>query len=573
MYQIIIFQQTTIESRSMTKYIKNIFGTKHSEPVSTLNESSTKDDTYEKLLLSLNEVTKQMQEQTKSFKEFQTQQQERIDTVARQQLDLSELITTNKFKDSPSSSNPSLSSTISPSKKTQYLSHSYESIDDVCVNNDDPESSPKMTKADALFRLKRIITIDTNEIYYIKRRNNSKVITSVFEKPDAERYLSLKNIRVASDIIEGYFEEVTIWSFIKSPSIYPKLVKEEITFQNNIFTEWKYAPIASETITDKSKILQPYFSLLNDCIFKDEPKLKQQWHLWVANIVQNPGAINGFGWLFSGKEGTGKTTLIKIISEMFSGYSEENVDDIDKVFGTYNKERLNKVFICINELELSRFAQLKSAVTDSTFKLKISNREIRTAQNVNNLCITTNHVFSDLSKLERRWQLVYVSDSHARDRAFFKPIYDMIANPAAMSALITYYSFEFDLTNYIPEPLQCDFTWQTIYGQFVKQYIKARTNMKYTEDYLKTYWGESFVRSDHPLIGQSILDTGETLHSLHSQYTYWLIKNKINTDEISESTFKKYIMPYLEEAYVLGKRLPQKGLGNKIVYRFDRNKL
>ena len=389
--------------------------------------------------------------------------------------------------------------------------------------------------------------------YLIKKVTADRVLPELMSEKDAAAYLQKFIVRYQipnnSKVFESNLWKVLTNCIYKSNMAYngcvfynPSLTPDKKVF--NVFYKWKYSVVP---VVDK-ELIAPYRDFVKDCIITDT-ELRLHFHQWVANILQHPGIRNDFGFLIIGKPGTGKTTLVNFIAELTRGYCKENVDDIDSVFGDFNNSRENCVFIGINDLYCSKHNQdavwnmLKSPVTESTFECREQRKESRTAENVNNIIITTNDDFVEMEAFDRRWQVVRVPDD-VHDRKYFEKVRAMLTDETAMRHLYTWY-MSISLDTYTPCIIKTTMSSESGYGRFVKWYLDNVAPQRMTSEHMN-YWNDCGDIEDD-IINIRIGEMGEPLRAIYAQFRDWAITQRINQDKIPDLTkFKKAIYKYID---------------------------
>ena len=390
--------------------------------------------------------------------------------------------------------------------------------------------------------------------YLIKKIVTDQILPELMSEKDTSTYLQRCIVKYQIPNNSKVFED-NLWKILtkyiyKSKMLYngcvfynPTLAPEKKIF--NVFYKWKYSVVPT---VDK-ELIAPYRDFVKECIITDR-ELRLHFHQWVANILQHPGIRNDFGFLIIGKPATGKTTLINFIAELTKGYSKENVDDIDSVFGDFNSSRENCVFIGINDLYCSKHNQdavwniLKSPVTEATFECREQRKDPRTVENVNNIMITTNDDFIEMEAFDRRWQVIRVPDE-ARNRAYFENLRAMLNNEVAMRHLYTWY-MSISLDGYTPCIIKNAMSSESGYGRFVKWYVENVATLRMSSEHLSTYWCDCDDIEDD-VINIRIGEMGEPMRAIYAQFKDWAIKQRINCDKIPDLTkFKKSMYRYMD---------------------------
>lgn len=366
---------------------------------------------------------------------------------------------------------------------------------------------------------------DKNDRFFIKDKSMAQIVPRMMYDSEAKKYLSTFNVKYTKD---GHTEwtETNLYNLMKKYRVVCNMSYSNVSFYNPIprkdvlyvFYKWKYNALPEKQDVNM-KLISPFLDLCENVIFPTKRHINQ-FYCWVANILQNPGILNGFGYYIFGKPGTGKSTLINFIAELTHGYSIPNVDNLNSVFGDFNSRREFNVFIGINDVKEDKpWEKLKTPITEKEFECSTKNRESRTAENVNNIIICTNYEFMIEDYNDRRWQVIKIKDTRINDKKYFKTLYDMLYDEEAMQHLYTFF-IRYNLEENYRDIQVIDGASSTNrYSEFIKWYRQKHHGETFTEDYLKQYWDEK--QNLEQLIGQKILKIGEPPSSLYAQFRHW----------------------------------------------------
>lgn len=377
--------------------------------------------------------------------------------------------------------------------------------------------------------------------YFVKVLRGTQMLVNTYDEKEAQVYFSKYTVtyRPATKPKSGNgTAEIDLWTLMKKHAISGGMAYKGTVFYSstpdglfNVFYRWKYKSLPKSKPVDMY-LVKPYMTLCEN-IFTMQ-SIRELFHCWVANILQNPGARNGFGFLVIGKPGTGKSTLTTFISDLTYGYSIENVDDIDKVFGAFNSSREYKVFIGLNDLFGSEstkttdiWQKLKTPVTERVFECRQAHKKTRSAQNVNNIMISTNYEFIEVEKFDRRWQIVKTSEEHANDRKYFEPMYAMLRDAEAMQHLYTWYLRK-NLDKYNPQIISNEMSVENGYTRFIRYYCSKYRDVTFTKEHISSYWYYNVDKYIKYLEDIKILECGEPLRAIYAQFVEWGKENNIN---------------------------------------------
>ena len=210
------------------------------------------------------------------------------------------------------------------------------------------------------------------------------------------------------------------------------------------------------------------------------------------------------------------------------------------------------VFIGINDLYHSKksindcWSILKSPITERTFECKGKYQGSHSAENVNNIIVSTNNDFVETEAFDRRWQVVRVP-STKQNKDFFKEVYVMLRNYVAMSHLYTWY-IQTSLDEYEPQIIPSVNSNESGYQRFVRYYLDNVASSTMTEEHLGKYWSnyEDYAKE---IINLRIGTLGEPLSSIYAQFREWALNEGISPDIIpDQSNFKKGMFRFIDVA-------------------------
>jgi hypothetical protein len=150
---------------------------------------------------------------------------------------------------------------------------------------------------------------------------------------------------------------------------------------------------------------------------------------WLAWAVQNPHrAAEVVLVLMSDTEGSGKSTLGKVMLAIFGPRHGLLVDDKEQLLGQFNSHLETVCFICGEEVLWAgdpRSADaLKSRITASVIPIDEKYRQRRQVPNRLHVMLTTNHTWAISAGVHaRRYFVVEVSDEVAQDKCWFDTLY------------------------------------------------------------------------------------------------------------------------------------------------------
>ena len=404
--------------------------------------------------------------------------------------------------------------------------------------------------------VKYCINTDT---YCLKTVEQGHIVPQIRENFEAKEYLQKYNLRYRKDgdtsdrtatlynFIHKYCSKGVAYNdfvFVAPP---PSTSTSTSTF--GIFHGWKYPTIQSDVELDNAPF-DTFNEFLHTCAFRTDEECEHFLN-WSANILQHPERHNRFGYIFTGKQGTGKTTLTLFLAKLTSGYCLENVEHIEDLFGEYNELRENKVLVLIQDFADGHNAllKLKPAITEDRFicHKKRSNKKI--VENVNNFIIAANSGCFDLEQDDRRWQRTRFSNAHRNDTEYFEVLRNALEDDYFMTQLFNHL-LRRDLSHYSNQILPTASTVKSDYERFVDWYISEHDDANFTPDDIKLWEDKHTIPINivSKLCQKNVLDTGEPLRVLYTRFKQWLVnENGYRESQIpSELSFKSAIGPFTD---------------------------
>lgn len=161
---------------------------------------------------------------------------------------------------------------------------------------------------------------------------------------------------------------------------------------------------------------------------------------WLAWAVQNPDRhAEVMVVLISNTEGSGKSTLGKVMLDIFGPRHGLLVDNKEQLLGKFNSHLETACFVCGEEVMWAGDPQtqdaLKSRITASQIPIDEKYRQRRQVPNRLHVMLTTNHTWAVSAGVQaRRYFVVEVSDEVAQSKSWFDPLYAALKQAALASS-------------------------------------------------------------------------------------------------------------------------------------------
>ena len=253
---------------------------------------------------------------------------------------------------------------------------------------------------------------------------------------------------------------------------------------------------------------------------------------WFANMFQFP-STQSIMIALTGKEGTGKSALVDLITNILGKDKSKEIIDIDnQLFGSFNGDMSMKVFYNINEISKKDVMQfdnkLKTRITSPTITINEKGVKKYEEQNLGHYLLTTNmDNVLNIKEGSRRYFVYETNDEKVGDAEYFTTLFSCVHNK----------KFQYSFYRYMMD--------RKVKKQFTIKDIPITETMK-----------ESFV-----LNRDVIEDYCEQVHWVgecsaddnYVEFKTYLQSNGYNKFEITKKSFEMKFNKYIEK-YGITKR-------------------
>jgi hypothetical protein len=151
---------------------------------------------------------------------------------------------------------------------------------------------------------------------------------------------------------------------------------------------------------------------------------------WCAWAVQHPDDRAGVALVLQGKKGTGKGAFAGALVKMF-GRHGRHVLQQDHVVGKFNAHLEYCSLLFADEAFAANQKQaesvLKGLVTESTLQVERKGVDTEPARNCLHIIVASNDEWVvPATEDERRWAVFKMSDAHAQDESYFRPLFEQM---------------------------------------------------------------------------------------------------------------------------------------------------
>ena len=223
--------------------------------------------------------------------------------------------------------------------------------------------------------------ISNNGGYYLEKQYDNKCKKYVIKTVETStmdknlRKVKIWKKKTAYNIMERYGNLIMYDStcFVNNGNdrLYPLFhgFKSKILFHD-------YKTLDEDVEIDHECMLQRFLHFLCDDIANLNKEVYTYILNWIAFIVQNTGKRNGTVIVLTGCQGSGKTTFVNFLHELFSGYCATNLTSLKQVIGPGNSIIENKIFVDLNEvrsysiMDNPSFDTFKTYITEDVIQIE-----------------------------------------------------------------------------------------------------------------------------------------------------------------------------------------------------------
>ena len=192
-------------------------------------------------------------------------------------------------------------------------------------------------------------------------------------------------------------------------------------------------------------------------VYKNE-EIRNYIKKYLAHIVQKPNENSKVAMVLKGVEGSGKDTLVDIISSLIGSKYVTRGKGMDDLFGNYNSIVSDKMVCCMNEVQgkdgLKYLEDLKEFVTSETMQIREKFVSSRTKKQIMRLFILSNNYAPvNVSPTDRRFLILETNMNMCSGEygEWWSTLHnDFIGNDDVMNKLYSYL-MDYDISNFNPK--------------------------------------------------------------------------------------------------------------------------
>lgn len=165
---------------------------------------------------------------------------------------------------------------------------------------------------------------------------------------------------------------------------------------------------------------------------------------WLAQIVQQPGKVNGIAIVLKSEQGSGKNRFLDFMHYILGrGLYFETANPVQELWSRFSNGRKNKILINIDETsgkDTYPFSeQLKNMITSPNYNFEHKGLSPITLLNLNRIIFTTNNACPvKVEKGDRRFCVFECSDELKGNTNYFNDFTSYIEDPANQKAFFNY---------------------------------------------------------------------------------------------------------------------------------------
>lgn len=250
---------------------------------------------------------------------------------------------------------------------------------------------------------------------------------------DPEEGLVVMSVSGIKEFLQGKHPDFTGSELYEQWITYPKR-KDVISF--GLYDHDKYqrlsmwagfsAPELGKKVTEHD--ILPFLTHIK-LATKEDPEALKYFLNWMADLVQNPlrTGTRPAIVLQSEEQGTGKSTLFKLLSSFFNPFNVFTSSKLDSIIGKHNKHLMSTVLFGLDEVVSSKDSgpkqvadALKNIISEDTVAVEPKGIDVKQVPNKIRLLITTNKPFIYTESHGRRFTVFYFSSEHKEDIPYFK---------------------------------------------------------------------------------------------------------------------------------------------------------
>jgi len=211
---------------------------------------------------------------------------------------------------------------------------------------------------------------------------------------------------------------------------------------SNVFNMWHgFAIERVETVSSNN--IQPFINHLKVLVNYDEHALDYMIK-WLADLMQNPGVVNGIAVVFKSGQGSGKNVFFNFIQNIIGKeLYYETANPVQDLWSRFSVGRKNRILINVDETSgkdtYPHAEQLKNMLTSPVYNYEQKGVTSVTLKNYNRVVFTTNNATPvKIEEDDRRFVVFQASDDKKGNKAYFDALVAYFDDKTNQKAVFDY---------------------------------------------------------------------------------------------------------------------------------------
>ena len=164
---------------------------------------------------------------------------------------------------------------------------------------------------------------------------------------------------------------------------------------------------------------------------------------FLAHMFQKPQERPGVAIIHQSIEGTGKSLITRLLSNIWGSKHSIVLDKQSQLTGDFNAHLCGAMFICIEETSTARNIaageQLKNLVTAETLTINPKGKPVFQVSHYGRVIMNTNHEWAITAGSDsRRWFVPDISEHRVGERSYFRKLASAISDERVQQAFLSY---------------------------------------------------------------------------------------------------------------------------------------
>jgi hypothetical protein len=319
--------------------------------------------------------------------------------------------------------------------------------------------------------------------------------------------------------VEGYHS--VPWPLMSEPRH-----EDERTRKLNVFSGWGDLRELAEKGDPECAETRRLLAYIEADLCAHDPAAYEYVLNWLAHLLQRPHEKPGVALVITGEQGTGKSTLNKLIARMLPAGTSTMTSNREQLFGRFTIHLLHLLHFGAEELvhggNHREDSAIKDLITSTSFSYEEKNQTPFVAENYTRFVLTSNS-WRPVSTHDgkRRYLILQASDEHKGNRDYWRDLYDAMRSPAGIGGLMRFLD-ERDLWDFDPAAVP----------KLSDHHREAEVQVEVESNTLLAFMDELLVNNTdgewiHDAMGQGgIYSPGRyTTSALYDQYERWASRN------------------------------------------------